>query len=364
MAKTVPVAINGKFILAALEGMPRVAREITSAFDDLIKEEKYRHLELCVYAPRGARDRIALKNIEVREIGWNQGALWEQIDLPLHVGNSYCIHFTGTAPLILKNGCVVIHDAQFFSTPQSHGLKSRILYGFVTPIVARRYKTIVTVSQYALKEILNYNICKRSDVHLIPNSGDHVRRIEPDYGVINTLGLKKNQFMLSNSYVHKHKNVKTLFDAIDNNPDMCAKLVLFGSSTRESYKNFGIDVPDGVHFLGRISDQQMVALIEYARMFLFPSTTEGFGLPPLEAMTLGCPTICSLAGAMPEICSDGALYASPQDPEDWRRQIDRLWNSDEEWQYWSEAGLRQSSLYSWRRSGEKYLDLICESVAR
>jgi hypothetical protein len=54
--------INGKFLLASLEGMPRVAREITTAFDELLNEEKYKDISIRILAPKGAHNLISLRN--------------------------------------------------------------------------------------------------------------------------------------------------------------------------------------------------------------------------------------------------------------------------------------------------------------
>ncbi len=352
------IIINGKFLLAPLEGMPRVGREITSAFDTLVNDDQYKTLHLKIFAPRGARDSIHLNNIEIVEIGRTQGQVWEQIELPVALKGRYCLNFTGTAPLFAKRGCVVVHDAQFRSSRRSHGLKSSLLYGLITPRVAKKYTDVVTVSEYAKCEILDNNVSSRSDIHVIHNGSDHVARICRNSDLVLGGGLALGDYILSNSYVHAHKNVPILFDALRPFPELCSKLMLFGSSKKEDFERRGIKVPNGVRFLGRVSDPHLTALMAHARMFLFPSTTEGFGLPPLEAMALGCPTICSAAGAMPEICGEGATYAAPHDPRDWQSQILNLWDNPTERFRLSSAGRLRASRFTWRGAAEKYLELF------
>jgi glycosyltransferase involved in cell wall biosynthesis len=347
--------INGKFLLAALEGMPRVGREVTEAMDALLDEMD--GVKVSILAPRGASNTISLKNIPIKEVGSHQGLLWEQIDLPLNLKGRFCLNFTGTAPVLLRNGCVVVHDAQFITARKSHGWRSALLYNIITPAVARRYRTIATVSEYARQEILDNKVCSREDIKIIFNGVDHTLRRHADTAVFAKHALIPGEFLLSNSYVHAHKNVPILFDAVRNDPQLAGRLVLFGSSGKSSFEACGINVPAGVRFLGRITDGELVALMSAARIFLFPSTTEGFGLPPLEAMQLGCPTICSNAGAMPEVCGDGALFASAHDAADWRAKICMLWDDEGQRALLSAAGKRRAAGFTWTNAAKSYLDI-------
>lgn len=355
------IVINGKFLLSVLEGMPRVGRELCNAFDSLVNEKKYANLELRIAVPRGGEPKASYKNITIEETGRLNGILWEQVDLPLYLKNRYSLNFTNTAPVVKTNGCVVVHDAQFKTTRESHGLKSKILYNGITPWVAKRYKTIVTVSDYARDEIVGNEVCDRNDIRVIPNGVDHVMRIKPNANTLEKFGLKQGEFAFANSYVHAHKNVRVLMEAFSRF-DHTRPLVLFGTSQRIDYESRGIKVPANVKFLGRISDEDLVALMSGCRMFLFPSTTEGFGLPPLEAMLLGAPTVCARAGAMPGNCGDAVLYADAHSTEDWTKVIDRLWADDEERSYFSLSGRARAATFKWSNSARIYLDLMNSQI--
>jgi glycosyltransferase involved in cell wall biosynthesis len=351
------ILINGKFLLAALEGMPRVGREITTGFDQLLDCPEYQDITIELVAPKGAALQASYRNIKIIETGRFQGPFWEQVTLPWFAKGTYCLNFTGTAPIVKSNGCVVVHDAQFRSTTRSHSVKSFLLYNLVTTIVSRRYKTIITVSNYAKREIQDFKVTRRSDIHVVPNGVDHVLRFNADPAVLSKYGLSDRGYALANSYIHAHKNVKTLLEAFSKGASDYP-LVLFGSSKREDYDAHAIPVPPNVKFLGRISDTELVSLMARARMFLFPSTTEGFGLPPLEAMQLGCPTICAKAGAMPENCRDGALYADPFSAADWADKILALWNDEAEQARLSAAGRLAAERFRWLSAAKDYLEIL------
>ncbi len=356
------VVINGKFLLASLEGMPRTGREITAALDGLIEEGLVPDLKIKVLAPKGAAATITLRHIPVEEVGVGDGPVWEQVEFPLYAKGRYTINYTSTAPVVTKFGCVVVHDAQVLSARKSHGWKSKLLYGTITPMVAQRYKAVVTPSHYAKEEILKYAVCERDDLEVVHNGSDHVLRVKPDESTLGWAGLEEGEYILSISATHHHKNLRTVFNALKGHPELCRRLVLAGSATPDHYAAMGIELPEGVRTLGRVSDERLVELMRKARMFVFPSMTEGFGLPPLEAMTLGCPTIVSRAGAMPEVCGDGAWYADSLEQGQWLEQIARLWDDVGARLELAGKGQERAKQFTWRKAALRYLEVIRRSL--
>ena len=118
---------------------------------------------------------------------------------------------------------------------------------------------------------------------------------------------------------------------------------------------------ENIIWLGRLSDDELAALLMDSFSLAFPSFTEGFGLPPLEAMALGCPVIATDRASLPEICGEAALFASPTDPEAWFRQFIRLRSSASLRAQLVAKGRSRAKLFSWAKSAELYLELMARA---
>jgi glycosyltransferase involved in cell wall biosynthesis len=110
--------------------------------------------------------------------------------------------------------------------------------------------------------------------------------------------------------------------------------------------------------LGFVSDDDLAALFSRALCLAFPSWNEGFGLPILEAMALGCPVVTSDRASMPEVGGRAVLYAAPDAPADWLARIDDLRVSEARREELAGLGREQALSFSWRKSAEGYLDLL------
>ena len=137
-------------------------------------------------------------------------------------------------------------------------------------------------------------------------------------------------------------------------------LVLFGPAQREDFESRGHAVPPNVEFLGFVSDEELAGLLQRAAALAFPSTTEGFGLPPLEAMALGCPTVVAPCGALPEVCGDASLWADADDVDRWVAQIVRLRDDDVLRADMKRRGRSQAAKFTWDKAARRLLEVVLE----
>lgn len=116
-------------------------------------------------------------------------------------------------------------------------------------------------------------------------------------------------------------------------------------------------------YLGRQPDAVLVYLLKRARALLFPSKYEGFGLPVLEAMTLGCPVVCSRVASLPEVGGEAVDYRELT-PEAYLQGMQQMLTQDEWRRELSQRGRAQARPFTWQRCAEQTADLyreVCEA---
>jgi glycosyltransferase involved in cell wall biosynthesis len=283
---------------------------------------------------------------------------WEQITLPLAKGDATLINLCNIGPAFVRNAVTMVHDAQVHLTPDSYSPAFRLWYKAVQGSFARRNRLLLTVSDYSRNQLVDAGLGSPDRIAVVHNGVDHAKATPADPAIIDRLGLNASPFTVALASTQAHKNIRVLLEAYARPALADTSLVLFGSEGPEAFAAAGMRVPQNVVFAGRISDGELRALLENAIALLFPSTTEGFGLPPAEAMVLGCPTIVAPCGALPEICGTASLYAEPDDPEAWVRCIATLHADLPLREHHRQAGYDQSASFTWRKSAVELLRIL------
>ena len=166
-------------------------------------------------------------------------------------------------------------------------------------------------------------------------------------------------FSLGNSY--PHKNLDRLVDGFAAS-DFCKRggqLVIAGPEDhfRQQLKlrvaKLGLDGP--VRFVGRVSDEELSRLYQQASLYVFPSLSEGFGLPCLEAMMYGLPVLAARATCLPEVCGDAAEYFESGETAELTAKIDELVTRPNRLAEMRAAGYEQIKRFSWKATAEQTL---------
>jgi glycosyltransferase involved in cell wall biosynthesis len=121
-----------------------------------------------------------------------------------------------------------------------------------------------------------------------------------------------------------------------------------------------LGVAGSIISIPRASDQMLAEAYGRAKLFVYPSFWEGFGLPPLEAMAAGCPVLASNTSAIPEVCLDAPFYFDPQDQASFNHALLYAINDQEARREAIEKGSKVAARYSWNRCGEETLALYHE----
>lgn len=125
-----------------------------------------------------------------------------------------------------------------------------------------------------------------------------------------------------------------------------------------NYRRAGWKPPARTIFTGFVSDAELRALYGSAAVFVFPSLTEGFGLPPVEAMHCATPVVAARAGAMPEVCGDAALLVDAADPRAYREALEAVLADHALATRLRSRGLRRAAELSWNAAGERLFALV------
>jgi glycosyltransferase involved in cell wall biosynthesis len=161
---------------------------------------------------------------------------------------------------------------------------------------------------------------------------------------------------------YTYKNFSRLLQAYSNSPRLkkAFKLVCFGGARFSNdeinqIKKLNLKAEDIAHFNG--NDNILRTLYANATAFVFPSLYEGFGIPPLEAMSFKCPVVCSNKSSLPEVAGDAAEYFDPYNIEEMMLSIESVIFSTEKRNDLIEKGLKRIKLFSWEKCTEQTLEV-------
>jgi glycosyltransferase involved in cell wall biosynthesis len=184
----------------------------------------------------------------------------------------------------------------------------------------------------------------------------HPRSAEQLAAPLHALGLQPDRYLLCVGTLEPRKNLQLALRAYERLPAALREkypLVIVGMSgwcPEQLAAPLQRALASGqVRLLGYQSDTQLAELLAGARLLLFPSLYEGFGLPVLEAMASGTPVILSRCSALPEVAGDAGTYIDAQDERGCAEAIQQLIDDQSEWQRRRELGLQRAEAFSWQR---------------
>lgn len=295
---------------------------------------------------------------------YKEFGLGEQIGLlkQLHGLKPDLVHFGMVQQPILYQGRVVttMHDLTTtrFRNPAKNWLiftVKQVLYKVVNRIAAHKSATIITPSEFVKNDVAKFARINSRKIIVTYEAAD----IIPDPPEA-APELEHKQFIMYVGRPQPHKNLDRLVEAFGSLrqefPGLRLVLagkkdVLYKRLERQTAEN-GIT---NVLFTGFVSEGQLRWLYENTAAYVFPSLSEGFGLPGLEAMVHGAPVLSSNATCLPEIYQDGALYFDPLDVGDIADKIRTILNNSAKAKTLSDKGAKVAASYSWKRMAQQTL---------
>ncbi|MCV9884491.1 glycosyltransferase family 4 protein [Metabacillus halosaccharovorans] len=354
------IYINGRFLTQSVTGVQRYAIEVMKALDKLIEEgiidsTKY---QFYILTPNNCVNRIQLKHITIKNIGKLKGHLWEQFELPMFVKRKMLVNLCNAGPILKKNQISVIHDAAVFANSNNFSFLFRSWYKLLLKTQGIFSMKIVTVSEFSRLELIKYLNINEGKIQVIYEGKEHFTNLEEDPTFISRKGIDKKPYVLAVSSLNPNKNFGAIVKAINYLESNDLNIVIAGGTDPKVFSQNGVELPENVLHLGYVSDIELKMLYKSAFCFIYPSFYEGFGLPPLEAMSIGCPIIISNRASLPEVGGEAALYCDPEKPEDIARQIEKLTLDRKLRSDLVQKGLNQAGKFNWEKCAMKLFDLV------
>jgi len=363
------VALNGRF-----SGTPQPTGTQTVAFqlfDAIIRTR--RDIEIVVFAdPRfpgvEAWGKIAgTRLVTVPFQDWSRGRaqLWEQFRLPQLCRQWSCPiahHPISTSPLWRRGikSVVTLHDLNFYLHPEWYTSGFRLVQAFTLIPGAKRAERVVTISNYVFGQAkehfgipaerlrMVYNAVKPMEAKVTRETDDHRPRL------------------LCVGSLQPHKNLSRMIRAFQRLqaeiPDL--ELHVVGRPQARFAKDPelpGLLGSKGVKLLGYLSEEELANAYFNSTVFCYPSLEEGFGLPILEAMSVGAVVVTSNASCLPEIAGGGAILVDPFSVEAIAAGVRQALTLDSATRAGMIAkGREWARRFTWQRAADEYLKIYSE----
>lgn len=306
------VVVNARFLTQHMTGVQRYAVEICLELKKMMGDD------VVFVTPSNIEQKEYAEQLSAEIVGRHKGHIWEQWDLVRYLkqhGNPLLLCLCNTAPLYYANKIVTVHDVAFEAYPQTFSKAFLYSYRFLIPRIMKSALRVITVSQFSKEEIVKYYGIDAKKIHVVFSAVADKFHIDEDPK------LKEKKYFLAVSSLNYRKNflaVLTAFDVFEKEREDVS-LFIVGDLNNSNFKAIDIEKykeNPRISFLGRISDEQLIKYYSNAQAFVFPSIYEGFGLPPLEAQTCGCPVLVSDIPPHHEVVGESGIFCNPNNPND------------------------------------------------
>lgn len=323
-----PVAIDARAaIRVQIGGVERLAREMVTRLPAL-RPNRYRVLW------------------PARALAHRAGHLWEQAVLPARARDGALIYCPANlAPLADSRNVVVIHDAAALRLPKAYSRTYVAYQRLMLPLVARRARLVITVSEFARTELVEVLGIAPDQVTVIPGGVDERFRPTVDPAPAKRAYGLERPYALALGTRSARKNISSLEMAARALRERGIEPVLAGGE-----RAYLRDSDTSLRTLGYVSEAHLPALYAGARVLAVPSLHEGFGLPCLEAMASGVPVVAARRGALPETVGDAGLLVDPERDGELAEALVAAACDQGLRARLIAAGLRRAAAYPWRRT--------------
>ncbi len=273
-------------------------------------------------------------------------------------------------PLRNMRTVFTFHDAIYALFPQYHLPMNRWFLGLMMPRFLKRADCIIAVSESSRRDAIRLYHADPSRICVIYEGANPAFRPIEDAARLAQVREKyqlPSRFMLYVGTIEPRKNLGMLLEAyrvLRARDETTPRLVIAGRKgwlyqpVFDRLHELGLE--EQVSFPDWIESEDLPALVNAAQVFVFPSLYEGFGLPPLEAMSCGTPVVCSNASSLPEVVGDAGLLVDPREVGAWVHALARVFADAPLRADLHARGLAQAHKFSWERAARETLAVYAQ----
>jgi len=259
-------------------------------------------------------------------------------------------------PIRAKKRLVTIHDAYHLAYLHTFSwFEKRMIKMFFSKALSA--SMLITVSEFSKNELQKYTQADPSKIRVIYHGADHIHKKCIEMPI-------REPFLLYVGNIKPHKNIHRLLQAfhlLKQKGFKELRLKIIGK--KEGFRQLEHLVhQEHVDVLEHVKDEELPNYYAQAQALVLPSLYEGFGLTALEAMAAGCPTIVSRTASIPEICGDASYYFDPLSEKSIAEALETVLLNEGLKKELREKGKSRSTLFSWKHSAERHLQLLEEAI--
>ncbi|MFH0802615.1 MAG: glycosyltransferase family 1 protein [bacterium] len=256
---------------------------------------------------------------------------------------------------------ITVHDLVHLARPRDFTEIQLAYLNEAVPSAIQRAGRILTDSSFARGEISKFYPEAVAKTQIVPLAPDPIFRVKPfdPVALRRRFGIREKFLLYVGSISHK-RHILELVEAFRESGDLFQNFQLFliGQNFFNPPLDFEKNLPPGVIYREFVPDEDLADLMNAAFAFIYLSSYEGFGLPPLEAMACGCPIITSRQAALEEVVGDTALFVEAPEADRIREALREIIENDGLRTTLKERGLKHAALFSWRETAAQTLRIL------
>lgn len=298
------ILVNGRFVTQQRTGVQNFAHQ-------LCEELLQAGVDFELVIPRNAQVLHPVHGVKTTTFGVLRGHPWEQLELPLLARwrSALLLNLCNTGPMGFSSQITVLHDLAFLVNPKWFRPLFARWYGFMVPRTIKNCQHVVTVSNQMKAELMNRFHLQGNRVSVLGNKVDQeLLTARPEKPASITSDTTDFYLMVGSN--DPRKNFEPALRVLAG--EMGRKILVIGGSA-QSFGPSGFFDNTNVIRLGRVGLNELKWAYMNAKALVSPSLYEGFGIPNLEAMALGCPLIVSDIPVFREVCQTAACYFNPKE---------------------------------------------------